>query len=157
MNTRKLKGKSVKMENSVWDDLLSTRRFLRKIRKSRDSSFGLYCAGLAIITVQGMVPFLLDPWSWAGRALKPKLSSSIMISPSCPERIRKKPIPVNYSLIGNVLAKDSLCPRLPGIALGRYRCRTFPNILIRNNGIGPHPHEWNQEIIITPPLILSYK
>ena len=55
MDTRKLKGKSVKMKNNVRDDLLSTRRFLRKIRKSKDSSFGLYYAGLVIITNYGNI------------------------------------------------------------------------------------------------------
>ena len=40
------------------------------------------------------------------------------MSPSCLERIRGKPQPINFNLIGNVLAQGNLCSRQLGIALG---------------------------------------
>ena len=68
-----------------------------------------------------------------------------------------KPIPVNNDLIGNVFTRYNPCPRQLGIAMGsivaeesfggkneyqrHYHYFPWSIFLVRNNQIGPHPHE----------------
>ena len=73
--------------------------------------------------VQYMIPFPLDLWPWSGCTLRPNLSSNTIMSPSCLKCIRSKPLSINFNLIGNVLAQDSLCFRQPDIALGNIAAK----------------------------------
>ena len=72
MDTRKLKGKSVKMEYSVWDDLLSTRRF-----------WGIY-KNLGI----PVLDYIVQDWSSSGMQRRGKIaaaptSDAAMPLPAC--------------------------------------------------------------------------
>ena len=76
MDTRKLKGKSVKMEYSVWDDLLSTRRF-----------WGIY-KNLGI----PVLDYIVQDWSSSGMQGRGKIaaaptSDAAMPLPACRCRV----------------------------------------------------------------------
>ena len=107
--------------------------------------------------VRGMIPGPSGLRPWPKHSLGSKLGPSLIVSPFHFERMIDKPIPVNYDLIGDVFARNNPCPPQLGITLGsitaeqsfggrdefqcHYHCFQWSIFLVKNNQIGPHPHE----------------
>ena len=122
-------------------------------------------------TVYGPRP--IGPWALARMLSWNILELKSNSKPISFDHMLDKPMLIRHGLVEDILTRNSPWSRQLGIGLGsitaeqsiggwnqfqcHYHCFQWSLFLVRNNQIGPHSHEWDQNVIMSTPPTSSYK